>query len=279
MEMAQAKVIFVLPLLFAGCVACAQTYTWTQVPMDGSRVGATIPTAENVREALGSVENGVYTAPNGRTYTGMVADVASIMLEAQQEMAPVKEYLGYASEDMICTYPESALSNMLADCIKSSAEEVFGRKVDVSMINFGGIRVDLYKGNIIMDDIMSMLPFKNYLCYVALKGSDLRAMFEKMASTRVQVFGGVRLTIKDRKLEEVLIGGEPLDDERVYGLATVDFLLNGGDDIFAARNARELIISEVLVRDTVLPYIRSLTARGKPVCYSIDGRVKIIKEE
>ena len=104
-------------------------------------------------------------------------------------------------------------------------------------------------------------------------------MLEKMAETRMQVWGGINITVRGKKLESAVIGGEPLDDEKVYGLATCDFLLNGGDGVYAARNAQELIVSESLVRDAVLPYIRSLTAQGKPVAYKTDGRMNIIAEE
>lgn len=270
--MDKAKIVLLLAAL--SLVSCSQ-YKWTQVTMDGSRIGASIPTTDNVKESLGQVENGVYTAPNGRQYEGMVADVARIMIDAQLRMAPVKEYLGYAEKDMIKRYPESELSNMIVDCVMAETEKVTGRKVDIGLMNFGGIRVDLHKGDIIMDDMMSMLPFGNKLCYVGLKGSDVRYMLDKMAASRVQVLGGVSLKVEDHKITELLVGGEPLDDERIYGLATCDFLLNGGDDINAARNAVELIITEDVVLDAVLVYVRSLTAEGKPISYSLDGRVQI----
>lgn len=246
--------------------------------MDGSRVGATIPSTDNVRETLGYIHNGVYAAPNGKEYVGMVADVAKIMLDAQPVMAPVKEYLGYADKDMIKDYPESSLSNMIVDCMMTATQQVTGRKVDIGLVNFGGIRVDIHKGDVIMDDIMSMLPFKNKLCYVALKGSDVRYMVEKMAATNMQVLGGVRIKIVNHRIESFLVGGEPLDDEKVYGLATCDFLLNGGDGIQAARNAQELIVSDKLVVDAVLPYVRNLTAQGKTISYETDGRVQIIND-
>ncbi len=273
--MVKAKVI--LPFAVLCLVSCAP-YKWTQVPMDGSRVGAAIPSTDNVSEALGYIDNGVYTAPNGKTYDGMVADVARIMLDAQPAMAPVKEYLGYADKDMIKDYPESALSNMIVDCVMTATQEAAGRKVDIGLINFGGIRVDIHKGNVIADDILSMLPFKNKLCYVALKGSDVRYMIEKMAATSMQVFGGVAIRVENHRVTSILVNGEPLDDDTVYGLATCDFLLNGGDDVQAARNARELIITEKLVVDAVLPYIRNLTAQGKSISYQTDGRMQIIND-
>lgn len=275
MEMVKTKLIMLLILLCSLNLG-AQEYSWSTVPMDGSRVGASIPNRDNVDEALGTIRFIKYRAPNGKKYRGMVADVAKLMIEAQPALYLVKEKIGYADHDMLLSGPECELSNMIVDCIMSVAERETGRKVDVGLSNFGGIRTEIHKGDVILDHVVSMLPFKNYVCYVALKGSDLRLLFEQLASVKMEVVGGVNLVVEDGRLASAEINGEPLDDDKVYGLATIDFLLNGGDHIFASRNAQELIQTEVLVRDAVLPFIKELTDEGKPVGYKVDGRVKIL---
>ena len=143
----------------------------------------------------------------------------------------------------------------------------------MGIINFGGIRVDLPQGNVLLDDILSMLPFENYICYVQLKGSDLRNLYKQFAQTGMQVVGGVELTIKDKELVDVKVGGKPLDDKALYGLATIDFLLDGGDDVFCGRNAVDLVLTKTLLRDALLPYLRELGAQGIPVEYHVDNRV------
>ena len=70
--------------------------------------------------------------------------------------------------------------------------------------------------------------------------------------------------------------GEPLDDEKVYGVATISFLLDGGDGYSIAKNALRLDIHPQIIIDVMLPYIKSLTAAGKNIEYSKDGRVVII---
>ena len=214
---------------------------------------------------------------NGAVFKGgATAKAASLILAAQDAVAPLKEVIGYCPKAMRHYRPESELSNMIVDCIKRSTEEVTGRHVDVALANMGGIRQDLPEGDIQVGDIYAMLPFNNYLCYVAVKGADLRKMLSGIAG-HVEALSGVEMEIKGHKLTKVLVGGKPIDDEKVYGLATIDFLLAGGDGISVARYAQELIQSEVLVRDAVLPYLRSLTAEGKPVSYAKDGRVKYVK--
>ena len=150
--------------------------------------------------------------------------------------------------------------------------------MDVGFANFGGIRVDMPKGDVLLDDIMSMFPFKNKLCYLELKGSDIRVILEQMAREYWQVVGGVRCVAdKNGKLLSAEIGGQPLDDDKVYGVTTVDFLLNGGDGYSIAKNALEVNVLDVYVIDVVLPYVKKLTAEGKPVEYKADGRVQILK--
>lgn len=273
--MVKTKLVAAL-LLFCPLALGAQTYTWTTVQMDGSRCGTSIPTTENIKEAIGTVDNGVYTAPNGKKYKkGSVVEVARLMLDAQPAMAPVKEYVGYSPKKLNARAPQSELSNMIVDALMAATEKEVGRKVDVGVVNFGGIRVPLEEGDIVLDNIISMLPFVNHLCYVSLKGSDLREFFERSRG-RVPAVGGVEIVVEGRTVKSVKVGGEPVDDNKLYGVATIDFLLNGGDGMSLGKNAQELIITDVLIRDSFVAFLRQLTAEGKPLEYHTDNRVQIL---
>ena len=271
------KIIYAITLLLLACPLFAQDFNmkWERVHMDGSRTGATAPDADNVRQALGEVKDGIYYAPNGKVFKdGTVVKAAELLIAAQPQMAYVKEVIGYSPREVdSSTRPQNEIANLIVDRIMAKTAEITGKKVDAGIANFGGIRVDLPQGNVLLDDILSMLPFENYLSYVQLKGSDLRALYKQFAEGRMQVVGGVELTIKDHQLVDIKVGGEPLDDNKLYGLATIDFLLDGGDDVFCARNAQDLIITKTLVRDAVLPYMRELTAAGKNIEYHLDNRV------
>jgi 2',3'-cyclic-nucleotide 2'-phosphodiesterase (5'-nucleotidase family) len=271
------KIIYAIALLLLACPMFAQDFKmkWERVHMDGSRTGATAPDADNVRQALGEVRDGVYYAPNGKVFKeGSVVKAAELLIAAQPQMAYVKEVIGYSPREVdSSTRPQNEIANLIVDRIMAKTAEITGKKVDAGIANFGGIRVDLPQGNVLLDDILSMLPFENYLSYVQLKGSDLRALYKQFSEGRMQVVGGVEMTIKDHQLVDIKVGGEPLDDNKLYGLATIDFLLDGGDDVFCARNAQDLIITKTLVRDAVLPYMRELTAAGKNIEYHLDNRV------
>ena len=253
---------------------------WKAVKVDGHRTGVTAPSADNVKDAIGTVEKGVYTAPNGRRFRkGATPVVAQLMLDAQPAMASVKEVIGFSEKEMLRYRPQCELSNWFTDFMRAKTAELTERKVDVAIYNFGGIRTDMPQGPITVDDIMSMFPFRNSLCYVALKGADLRVIFDFLARTEMQAVSGVQLVIKDHQLESVKVGGEPLDDKKTYGVATINFLLTGGDGLFIAKNALELIDSGVMVKDAVIPYIQRLTRESTPVKGELDDRVVIVESE
>ena len=60
--------ILILLSVFLCTAANAQEYTWETGDMDGSRVGCSAASTENIEQALGSFQKGVYVAPNGKKF-------------------------------------------------------------------------------------------------------------------------------------------------------------------------------------------------------------------
>ncbi len=264
-------------LLPAAVFAGDGDWHWKRVLMDGTRTGVTVPAENNVSEALGTVRGNTYTAPNGKVYKGgSLPKIAKTVIAAQETMAPVKKVIAHSSEAMESYEPESPLSNWFADLIIGVTEELSGKHVDMSLGNFGGIRVPMPQGDVIYDDIRSMFPFRNNVYYVALHGRDIRALLEGMVERRrIEVLGGVRVVVREGKLAEIEIGGEPLDDEKVYGVATISFLLDGGDSLFVAKNAVETLDCGKDIFEAVMMYVEGETAAGRPLTGNIDGRIKL----
>ena len=261
--------------MFTICAA-GQDYQWKHVQMDGSRTGCISPSKDNVEEAVGTFRGCRYVSPDGKTYPkrSIVGKTAAIVLDAQPAMARVKDVIGYSTRAMESGYPESPLSNWFVDLLMEQVEKHAGKKVDLGITNFGGIRIDMPQGDIILDDMLSMFPFKNQITYVEHKGSQIRKILETMAAGRFQVLGGVRVVADGGKLVSAEIGGEPIDDDKIYGLATISFLLGGGDGLALEQNAVSVTVFEdINVIDAVLDHVNALTAAGKPVEYQTDGRV------
>ncbi len=276
--MIMKKLAVIVAVALAALQAQAQEYRWKHSLMDGSRTGCEAPAKDNVDEALGTFKGGRYIAPNGKTYrkNSIVGRTARIVKDAQPAMARVKDVIGYSTNAMDVSYPESALSDWFVDIVMAKTEKLAGKKVDIGVVNFGGIRIDMPQGDIILDDMLSMFPFKNQLVYVEHTGKQIRTILEKMAADRFQVLGGVRVVAEGGKLLSAEIGGEPIDDEKVYGLATITFLLEGGDGLTLAENALSVTAFEDEdIIDAVLEFVYAETAAGRPIEYKTDGRVVI----
>ena len=262
-------------------VSCAQQprsidYTWEKFSIKGQRTGVKPVGVDNFQEALGSVDGDVYKAPNGKSYEGGCAPaVASIMLAAQTRMAHLREVIGHSEHGMSKHVPESSLSNWTADLMISEGRKIFGHRIDVGITNFGGIRVDFGAGDIILDDVRSMFPFHNYLCAVEITGARLQEILDDLASRRIAAVGGVRMTVENGKATCVSVGGKPINPKKYYWLATVDFLLDGGDGYFFATGARKVENSGWLLGEVVEAYVRARTKEGRSIDYAEDGRVVI----
>ena len=274
------QILIISILAFAGLTASAQEYKWSAMDVDGTRTGCTAPSKDNIDEAIGTFDGKTYVAPNGTKHKKgtAAAKTAKAVLEAQPKMARVKDVVAHSAGSWEKGYPESSLSNWLVDIMIAKTAAISGKPVHMGVANFGGIRADMPQGEVILDDLLSMFPFKNYLVYLEHKGSTIRKIIEDMAATRFQVLGGVRVVAKDGKVVSIDIDGEPLQDDKVYGVTTVSFLLRGGDGLFMANDALSMVeYHDVNVIDAVLEHVAAETAAGRALESKTDGRVTIIK--
>lgn len=123
------------------------------------------------------------------------------------------------------------LLNLLSDFVASRGEEISGANIDIAIMNKGGIRNGLSKGSITKGDIMTMLPFDNKIVVLELNGKDLLENIEIMCSQNGQgVSSGVYISYgADLKPISATIDGKPVEPDRIYRVATISYLANGGD--------------------------------------------------
>ena len=249
---------------------------WTRVPMDGSRTGVVPVNAENVDTALGSFEDD-YIAPNGKHFSeGATPQVAALLMEVQPKMAYLKVVVGHNAHFMDNPRTECDLpvGNLVADALRAKASDYFGIPVEFALTNYGGIRIPMPEGAVTLDDIESMFPFKNYMCLAKVRGSELTRLLEQLAKTPAfQPVSGCRVKVKAHELVEAEVDGEPIDPKRLYNVATIDFLLSGGDGIAVGARATDVKLTPVLMKDVMLEFIRGKEEAGEIIDYQKDGRV------
>lgn len=275
--MVKNEVIVLAALLLVSCSGGPQVQ-WRRVPMDGHRIQALPVNLDNIPEALGVFDDEGYVAPSGVRFAddSPVARSAQILMEAQPKMAPLKMVVGHSEAmlENLRTNPDLPLGNLFADALRAYGSRYFKVPMDFAITNFGGIRVPLPEGAVCMEDIQSMFPFQNYMVYVRMKGSGLLALFEQLAATKAfQATSGATIRVKAHQLESALIGGKPIDPDKVYNVTTIDFLLDGGDRINIGALAESVVLSPVLLKEVMLDYVCGCEARGELIHGQSDGRV------
>lgn len=175
-------------------------------------------------------------------------------------------------------YEETALGDLVADSMLWYTKNL---NVDFAIQNGGGIRTDLPAGTITKKNIYEILPFDNSIAVVTLKGDQVQALFDFIATIPQgkgafpQVSEGVSFTInyETNRCENILINGAPIDPDKIYKIATNSFMASGGDGYQAFTNALDYYDTSVFQRDAFIEYITNLNTALKP---EVKGRITII---
>ncbi|MEI7408566.1 bifunctional UDP-sugar hydrolase/5'-nucleotidase UshA [Pectobacterium aroidearum] len=105
---------------------------------------------------------------------------------------------------------------------------------DFAIMSGGGVRDSIESGDITYKDVLKVQPFANTLVYVDMKGSDVEKYLAVAANKKVDSgayaqFLNVSLTADGQGVQNVKIKGEPLQADKVYRMATLNFNAMGGD--------------------------------------------------
>ena len=199
--------------------------------------------------------------------------VAPYKAKVDSIMSPI---IGRSEMDMEAKRPESLLSNLIADILRNATIPHTGHPADLGIINIGGLRSSLNKGDITFGNIYEILPFQNTLCIVYIKGKNLKELMQNIVSVGGEGVSNLELIANKQEIVSVSIGGKPIDDEKIYEVATVDYLAEGNDKMIALQKAeRKEYIETETVRELFLNYVKALNAEGKGVTSRIEGRIQL----
>lgn len=180
-------------------------------------------------------------------------------------------------------YQEMAIGDFITDAMVAYVEST-GVHVDGAITNGGGIRAEFPKGDVTRENIMTVLPFENYVYVLTLKGSEVVKLFEFIGSVKqgagafAQVSKNIRYTITydaagNGKISDVTIGGKPIDESRTYRIATNDYMAKGGDGYTVFTTSIDTYNTSMLISTVVIEYAATLKNAVTP---TTDGRIKVI---
>ncbi len=124
-------------------------------------------------------------------------------------------------------------SSNLANPVSDSYRYVTG--ADFAFVNEGGLRSDLDKGPVTIEELHRVLPFNNTLIVFKLTGTQILDIIQTMTSTLMNTDGKLfpsNLQILIRKPGEPIVRtgeGETLVPDKIYSVAVGSFIARGGD--------------------------------------------------
>jgi 2',3'-cyclic-nucleotide 2'-phosphodiesterase (5'-nucleotidase family) len=156
----------------------------------------------------------------------------------------------------------STLSNMFADATYEMSNPVFnkmsGENIDIVLLNNGGIRSIISKGNISEKTAFELMPFENSIVVLELNGLSIIKMIDYLRKVKLQhPISGLQITLNnDYSVNEVKINGVSIENEKKYYVATTDYLLEGGDKMYFLAETTKTTDINYKMRDILIDYFK-----------------------
>ncbi len=240
----------------------------------------------------GSMETGVYMWPNevsAPELFNIENDVATAVVDATAALdAKLNEVVAKTDVDLIIYDPVAVDENGKSVRIIRNAETNLGdlcadayramSGADVAIVNGGGIRSTIKAGDITLNDILLVHPFGNSMCVIEVTGQEIMDALEFSVKDLPGEFGGFLqvsgMTFEihtylpspvvmdeakmfvgvegERRVQNLLIGGEPVDPEKVYTLASHNYKIKDMGDGYTMFADNKLLQEDVMIDNQVL---------------------------
>ena len=167
---------------------------------------------------------------------------------------------------------ETNLGNLCADAYRDQSS------ADIAFVNGGGIRVSIDAGEVTLNDILKVHPFGNAMCVVEANGQQIldalefgaRAVpgenggFQHTSGLTYEIHTYVESSVKvdengmfagvegEYRVKNVKVDGEALQLDKIYTLASHNYMLKNGGDGFNMFVNCKLLQDEVMIDNQVL---------------------------
>ena len=176
--------------------------------------------------------------------------------------------LAYSPETLDKSKPigkwQTTIGNLMADVTLDKADKVFmareNRHVDVCLLNHGGIRAIIAKGNVTARTAFEIMPFENSLVVIALKGEQMVEIANYIAKEKKpHPLAGMEIHLdKQGTVIALTVQGKPVEAGKIYNVATSDYLSNGGDSMDFFKKAVATYDLDYKLRNLFIDYFKEV---------------------
>ena len=258
--------------------------------------------------SAGAVTTGLVAAAD---YTAKDATIDAFVKKIQSENAALlKTVVAKTSVDLTIYKADGttrAIRNQetnLGDLVADAYKTIGG--ADCAIVNGGGIRASIAKGDITYENIIAVHPYGNELCVVKATGQQIVDALEMASRTTPSENGGFlqvsgitytidttipsHVTVDDnkmfvsvdgaRRVKDVKINGAAVDLTKTYTVASHNYMLKDAGDGLNMFQKDELVRDSVMLDNQVLiTYITKNLGGTVPATYAAaQGRITVVRE-
>ena len=156
---------------------------------------------------------------------------------------------------------ESSMGNLMADICYIQGNPIFKNRtkleVDFVLLNHGGIRSAIPKGNITARNAFEVMPFENEMVVVELTGKKVEELLYYLAiNKKAHPISNMTLEIKDSQYYNVIINNEKFDNTKNYFILTSDYLQQGGDRMNFFSDPVKIYKTDYKIRNALIDYFK-----------------------
>ena len=216
-----------------------------------------------------------------------VSDNKGQVAEIENFIKPYRDHIDKDLSTVLAFAPEtldksgewqSNLGCLLADITLEKGNIVYKKRenklIDICLLNHGGIRSILPKGDVTARTAFQIMPFENSLFVIELKGEQILEMVNYIISEKKpHPLSGLTFVIgKNNVPKNILVQGKPLENNKIYSVGTSDYLSNGGDNMNFFKNNVGSHDLNYKLRNILIDYFTDVDT------ISVDKKPRIIKE-
>lgn len=159
---------------------------------------------------------------------------------------------------------QNPMTNFYADAIFEIATPVFeqrtGKKIDFCLLNYGGIRATIAKGDITTRTAYDIMPFENNAIVLGLKGETVYELANFIIANKVaHPLSGIEIFVdKNQLVKDIKINNQSIDKNKTYYVITNDYLAKGGDKMDFLLKSAENYSLDYKLRNMFIAYFTKI---------------------
>jgi len=177
-----------------------------------------------------------------------ISETEQIIKPYRDSMASVmNKHVANSPCNFVLERPSSNLMNWVADALfVNQTKTVRLSQPAFCLLNFGGLRATLNKGEILMGDLYKLMPFDNTITWVEIPVTLLPEIAAYLLKT-----GGEPLSNAYIENGKIVVNGLNENHTHVW-IITSDYLANGGDNMLFFKKGSAYSSKSTTLRDALI---------------------------